>query len=327
MSKLVISLVTYNGARYVPHCLQSLFCQTYKDWQLVILDNGSIDSTGNIIKNLVADKKNITVLPAKQNNIGFARGHNEVINKSESEYILLLNQDVILTNNYLAMIVDFLDKKNKAGSISGKILRWQFLEEQVHTTDIVDSAGLVVYKNFQVKDIGAGKKDGGQYDNNEEVFGVSGALPCYRRQALRDVGLFDKSFFSYKEDVDMAFRLRNHGWKSYCIGSAIAYHERGMRAGQGEKNIDIVSNRRVKSEFGNYLSYRNHWFVLLKNASLLDWAKYGIFICWYETKKLVYLAVFEPKTLYAWVEIIKNFSVLLQKRRVIQPKSISRWIR
>ena len=156
--------------------------------------------------------------------------------------------------------------------------------------------------------------------------GVAGALPCYRREALEQAGLFDERFFSYKEDVDMAFRLRHAGWASYHIGGARSCHERGLGAGLKTGDFSVAKHRRKKSPVGNYLSYRNHCYVLIKDVALRDWMRYGIVIGWYELQKIVYLFIFEQKTLYAWVEIVKALPRLWRKRRYIKIQSVRKWV-
>ena len=325
--KLAVSLVTYNGEKYLQHCLHSLFKQSYQDWQLFILDNASDDATNKVIDKMVADRLDVAVLPVKKSNIGFARAHNEIIKKTDTPYILLLNQDVILTADYIQRLVGFLDNNEHAGAVAGKLLRWQLADGLVEMTDVIDSVGLVINKNFQIVDEAAGRQDLGNYDSTREVFGVSGAVPCFRRAALDQVGCFDKKFFAYKEDVDLAMRLRHAGWQAYCVGGAVAYHARSLRAGKKNNNLVVMNNRRVKSILDNYLSYRNHWYILIKDVALLDYIKYGIFICWYELKKLVYLLVFEQKTLYAWFDIVRFLPTLLHDRKHVNPKSLSQWIK
>jgi len=326
----MVSLVTYNGKKYLPFCLESLFNQSYQDWHLFVLDNGSRDETLSVIKNIIQDRANVTVLPPQPTNIGFAAGHNSIIKQADSAYVLLLNQDIIMAPDYLEKLVIFLDGHPRAGAIAGLLLRWEVARGTAQLSErsdnVIDSAGLRVRPRLQVVEQGSGEADRGQYNATEEVFGVSGALPLLRRQALAEAGVFDERFFSYKEDVDLAFRLQHAGWQSFRVGSARAWHERGVGApvvlGRGE----TARRRRLKTPRANYLSYRNHWYILIKDVALSDWWRYGIVVLWYEVQKLAYLVMFEQKTLYAWVEIVQALPKLLKKRRIIQPKSLRRWI-
>lgn len=277
---------------------------------------------------LTRDKNNVTILPAAASNRGFAAGHNNIIKQSDSAYVLLLNQDTVLAPDYLEKLVLFLDKNSKAGAVSGLLLRWDFSKSQTASegkTDVIDSAGLRVRRSLQVSERGLGENENSRYAQTREVFGVSGALPLLRRRALAEIGFFDERFFSYKEDVDVAFRLRHAGWQSFCLGEARAWHARSLSS-SGADRFSTAKNRAKKSTTGNYLSYRNHWFILIKDVALRDWLCYGIVILWYELQKGVYLLMFEPKTLLAWKEILTYLPALLEERRKIQPKSIRKWI-
>ena len=124
----------------------------------------------------------------------------------------------------------------------------------------------------------------------------------------------------------MAFRLQALGWKAYRVGGAIAYHERGLAGEEKASDFNIALKRRNKSEIEQYFSYRNHLYVLIKNLSLGDVRRYGIYILWYELKKIIFIIIFERHTLYAWVEVVNNCFHLLKQRRHIQPRSAGQWI-
>ena len=103
---VTISLLTWNGQEYLPWLLKSLSEQSFVDWELLVLDNASSDKSVDIIREYYPKARIIN----KKQNTGFARGHNLLINWSNSDYVLVLNQDVILEENYLRELVDFLEK-------------------------------------------------------------------------------------------------------------------------------------------------------------------------------------------------------------------------
>jgi len=321
--KLTICLVTYNGEKYLPFCLNSVFKQSFKDWQFLIMDNGSVDNSIFRVRELTEDEPRVIILPKQDENIGFAGGYNALMRKAESEYVLLLNQDVILESDYLEKMVNFMDKKEYIGAGIGKILR---LTNGIKTSNI-DTVGLGIFPSFRTVDLGSGEEDRGQFNENEEIFGASGCLPMYRKKALDKIGYFDEKFFAYKEDVDLAFRLCYANWKAYRVGSAVAHHERGVGGNEKLNDIGAALSRKDKTQIAKYLSYRNHWYVLIKNIALEDWVRYGIFILWYEFKKFIYILLFEQKTLLALVDIFKNLLVLLKQRRKVKLKSVKEFIK
>ena len=121
--KLTICLVTYNGEKYLEACIKSVFNQSFKDWEFLIMDNASNDRSVKIVDELIKDELRVTILAKQDKNIGFAGGYNVTIKKAIGEYILLLNQDIILEPDYLEKIVNFLDNNKNTGAVIGKILR------------------------------------------------------------------------------------------------------------------------------------------------------------------------------------------------------------
>jgi len=309
MSKVSVNLVTWNGAKYILDCLESLFNQTFEDFSLLIIDNGSTDDTLDLINEKYPHLKIVT---HKENN-GFAKAHNQAIHWTRSEYVLVLNQDIVLGKNFLKELIGFLDKNPEAGAATGKLLRWQDRQK----TNYIDTVGLTVYKNHRVVDMGSGEMDKGQFDQVKEIFGVSGAAPVYRRRALEQAAennqFFDEDFFSYKEDVDLAYRLRWRGWKAFYVPGALAYHDRSVSGPAKTKtNRRTVSDRKRKSPFANFHSYKNHLFMLTKNAP-----KPSMRIFFYELKKLLYVLFAERNSLKGFKEFRKKRKIFLDKRKKI----------
>jgi len=320
MSKVVISILTYNSEKNIKRCLESVFNQTFRDFEITIVDNSSNDQTIEEIKKL--DQEKVRIIENGKN-LGFAEGHNQVIRQSQSEYIFLLNDDVVLEPDHLKIAVDFLDENNKVASVSGKLLR---LVDDIKT-DTIDSLGLKIFKNQRVVEIGSGKKD--VNFEIKEVFGVSGAVALYRREALEQIRYgdeyFDKDFFMYKEDVDLAYRLRWSDWQSFVLPQAVAYHQRTAKSEAG------LSGRKDKSDLINRLSYRNHLFVLYKNLTGNIFFCFFPYIFLYEFKKLVYILFFEISSLKGCKEFFKKIKKMKEKRmfiirnRKVKDKDIYKW--
>jgi GT2 family glycosyltransferase len=308
--KIAINLITWNGARFIRDCLDSVLAQTYTDYSVLVIDNGSTDDTLDIIRERYPQIK----IVEHKANIGFARAHNEAIHWTRSDYVFPLNQDIVLEPDFLEKAMAFMETTPTAGAIAPKLLRWQ----EGQKTNFIDTVGLRVYRNGRVIDCGAGELDEGQYDAIEEVFGVSGAAPVYRRAALSAVAegtqFFDEDFFSYKEDVDLSFRLRLAGWKIYRVPLAVAYHERTVSgSGLREPFGQIFSRHRQRSAFVNYYSYRNHLFVLLKN-----WPRATGRMLWYELRKFLFIIFFDARTFRAVLDFWRSRKKFLIKRQAIQ---------
>jgi GT2 family glycosyltransferase len=314
--KIAVSLVTWNGANFIRDCLDSLFAQTYKDFSVLIIDNGSTDDTVQIISERYPQLRVVK----HKTNLGFAKAHNQAIHWTEGDYVLVLNQDIVLEPEFLNNLVYFLDTNPEVGAVSGKLLKLQDKQK----TNYIDSLGLKISTKHQVVDIGAGEMDEAQYDAIEEVFGVSGAAPMYRRSALKSVQykneFFDEDFFSYKEDVDLSYRLRYAGWKIYKVPLAVAYHNRSVVAPQNEMTLSKTFwHRRGKSRFANFYSYRNHLYLLMKN--LPKQMAYLLPVLSYELFKFGYVLFCEPYHWKIWREVWINRKKMLEKRQVIMSNS------
>jgi len=322
--KLIVSLVVYNGRAYLPFCLKALSEQTFTDFEILAIDNDSTDGSLEYIQEFFPKVK--IIKSAK--NLGFARAHNQIISWTKSDYVLLLNQDVVLAKDFLQNSIECLNNNPQTGSLTGKILRWEF--ENNSYTNIIDSLGLEIFKNHAIADRGANQED--QAENSgeiQEVFGVSGAAPIYRRTALENVkeptfrGLknfeyLDEDFFSYKEDVDLAYRLRLAGWSSIYLPTAIAYHQRTVKSSGKNSVAELKKKRAERMSAVNAYSYANHLAVIIKNEFLRNILKDFFRIFFYELKKFFYCLLFERKTLQGLSVISKNFGQYSAKRKYIK---------
>lgn len=334
--KLSVSLVTYNAEKYLRDCLLSLSEQSFKDWQILIVDNGSSDNTIRFIKENYPQFK----IVEHKNNIGFAQAHNQAIAWTKSEYVMCLNQDIVLDKDYFKETVKFLDSNKKVGSVTGKLYKWD-IQNNVKTKTI-DSVGLLIHSNYRVTDRGEGQEDTGEYNSNEEVFGVSGAAPVYRRSALEKVKIynashrdeyFDEDFFAYKEDVDLSFRLRLAGYSSYFVASAIAWHDRSTANSHLETNWKIASAHRKKNKLVNYLSYRNHLLMLYKNAFRKNMLIRFFPLTWYELRKYVFMIFFnnlhskDTKTFGQLKRVMKSKRKQIKELTKVSSQDMLKWIK
>ena len=303
---LTISIVTYNSENDIVACLSSLKRQSYQDFDLIIVDNNSSDNTTALIESSYPEA-NVYKL---ESNKGFGSSHNLAIKSSNSPWVLVLNQDVVLERNCIEKMMNATTKEGVA-AIGPCLLR-----SRSESNRLIDTAGLrrTFYNN--VYDRGSSKPQLDQYKISQEVWGISGACVMYRREALEEVAhktamhseYFDEHFFMYKEDVDLAARLQRRGWKAWYEASAIGYHD---RTGNAEGSlIKTVKGRKYKQSYIHSNSYRNHWYFLLKNARPHQVIPSLI----YEFAKAVYLLVFEPKTLKSIPAVIKNIPTMLSRR-------------
>jgi len=318
MTNVTIQIVTWNSVRHLRACFAALEAQTYKQFSIMVVDNASMDGT------VMWLREHVPHIPIVQNtrNLGYSRAHNQAILLTKSQYVLVLNPDVILEPTWLQETVTFLETHKEYGSAGGKSLRFTYSPDElkeVQKSGIIDSAGLVVRRSRYCTDRGAGQSDAGQFSVDENVFGLSGSCALYRRSALESVRFgdeyFDDTFFAYKEDVDLAWRLQHHGWKSRFLRLAVAYHHREIQGVASSQDVAIAKNHRRRTTYMTYLSLRNHWLMLRKNEHRDTFWPDAYRIVWHEGKKIGWILLTRPQALRAVIDALRLFRLMAKKAK------------
>jgi len=358
MAKISIQVTTWNSRKYLKDCFDSIFSQDWQDFSVLVIDNASTDKTVEFIKQSypgVYSLENVR-------NLGFAKANNQGIKITESEFILVMNPDIVLNRNFLTRLVRAMERDKKIASAGGKLLKIKLgdieLDEKIRTK-IIDSTGLKILKSRRALDRGEGEQDLGQYDRARDVFGISGACVLYRREALEDIKVpiirnsyirkkfvirskadevvyeyFDENFFAYKEDIDLAWRLRLRGWKAVYVPGALAYHFRGVTGHKGRlRKVDLAIQAR-KTPMINFYAYRNHLWMLLKNSFWSNLFRHFWFIFFYQLKKELYLLFTQPGILIKGsLAFWKGYCKMMTKRKYILgraklgPGEMRKWFR
>ncbi len=305
---LSVHLVTWNSAAFLPALLSSVQQQTFQPQQVIVVDNASHDESTAIVRRMMP----AATLIRNTENRGFCGGHNQALAQSTARYAALVNPDIVLPPQAFARFIAVLEAHPTFGSIGGKLLKWE------GTSGIVDSAGILGTRYREFLNRGEGERDQGQYDVPSEVFGLTGALVVFRRAALDDIRCdgeyLDEDLFSYKEDVDLAWRLRLRGWRNWYEPSVVAEHQRTVRH---EAGLTVMARRRRKRAFINRSSYRNHLLVLWKFTRWHEWLLPRPWILMFEVAKACFLPFFEPRTLPGFLDALRCLPRILRKRRTV----------
>ncbi|WP_438348925.1 glycosyltransferase family 2 protein [Paenibacillus sp. FA6] len=309
-SSVSVHIVTYNSAEDISTCLKALEAQTYPIQQVIVVDNASSDDTVQQVNSHSKLFRDAIYIVENVANVGFAPAHNQAILLSSADYVLVLNPDVTLHPDYIKLLVEQLENRPDIGSATGKLLLSS-------NPEVVDSTGLIMNNHCRAFDRGAGELTS-QWDESEEVFGVSGAAALYSRGMIEDISLndefFDSDFFAYKEDVDVAWRAQLLGWKSYYLAEAIGYHARGWK--QGGRTSQPLFIRRA--------SYINRYKMMYKNMERSSIFRTLLLILPYEIASNGYFLLREPKVLGAWRALLGQLPYLREKRQEIMNKRNSR---
>ncbi len=269
-ARLLISIVTFNSGTRLGLCLESLKRQTFRDFCVCLWDNASVDETSSII---AAHRDVLESACFSKSNLGFCSAHNRLISSTPSEYVLVLNPDVVLEARFLEILIRAMEEDARAGSATGKLLRWP---PETHNPEspqgasarILDSTGIYITPNQRHFDRGSGEMDTGQYDRRDYVFGATGAAALYRRAMLQEIQeegeYFDESFFAYREDVDLAWRAQWMGWRCLYVPGARGYHERKV----------LPERRPALPRIVNMHSFKNRFLLRIKNMDPGTYARF-----------------------------------------------------
>lgn len=197
--KVQIVILNWNGKEYLDALFSSLDKQTYKDFGVIFVDNASIDNSVQFAKS----KFNSINILQLDKNYGITKGYNfgleEALKYKDAEYIVLLNNDVILDENWLFELVQAFEFDVHLGCVASKII-------QMNGENKSETKLSAYIRKLQYPPI------------------VAGPSFMLRRKVLDEIGFYDETFFACYEDVELTWRAYNHGWKSKEIEKSIAYH-------------------------------------------------------------------------------------------------------
>ena len=234
-----IIILNYNGEKYLEDCLESIFRETKCDFEIIVVDNNSPDKSGDKFSKKYQNCKFIL----NEKNEGVSEGLNVGIKNSNGEYIVLLNNDLIVAPKWLDYLFEAYEK-NGSGLYQPKFLK-------MSDRSIIDSAGNLINIFGFGFSREKGKKDILKYNSIEEIGFAAGTCMFTAKEIFDKVGYFDKKLFAYNEDLDLGWRARLLGYKSFYVPESIVYHHGSAQwKWSGEKF---------------YLLERNRWVVLLSN--------------------------------------------------------------
>jgi GT2 family glycosyltransferase len=228
-------IVSWNSLALIKPCVQSLRRQSLPVKQLVVVDNGSTDGSVEWLR----EQSDVELIESGTNR-GFAAANNLGLRACRRSTVLCLNPDVVLGPGYVELCLRQMANPD-IGSVTGKLLR-------PSPPGIIDSTGHAVYRVGWAENRGEDLPDRG-FDRAGEVFGICAAAALYRMSALRSVAIddevFDESYFSYIEDVDVDWRLRWLGWRAWYEPAAVAVHYRSASGARTSARImrHILKNR------------------------------------------------------------------------------------
>ena len=301
-------IVNWNGRDLLEDCLPSLEYQTITAEEIIVVDNGSNDDSVEFLKISFPSVKVVTL----DKNYGFAKANNIGIRLASGSRIALLNNDTVVDSQWLEELNHALDNHPEVGFCASKMLMYR-------DPNIIDSAGdmLGIARAYKR---GHRKQDGTEFNEPAFVFGACAGAALYRREMLADIGLFDETFVTNLEDVDLSFRAQLAGYKCIYVPTAVVYH----KVGETKRRISWIDR----------LTHRNNRLMWLKNAPGLLLLKYATRVLTEEMQRLAnglgigLSGLRRPDVkdlkmfLAADAELLRLLPEIRRKRREIQGKRV-----
>lgn len=285
MTKLTISIVNFNGGKYLINCLDSIEkVVSEAEISTIVLDNASEDSS-------IADAKkkfgNVSFIESNEN-LGFGKGQNQILKKITTEYVLMLNPDTVLKKGAISECLDYMEKNSGVGAATCKIvLPNGEIDLTAHRGFPTPWASLLYFLGDD-RLYHLSKMD---MSESHEVDSISGAFFMTRKSVLEKVGYFDEDYFMFAEDIDLSFRIKEAGYKIMYLPQVSIVHEKGVSTGLKEHSQDISSansDTRKKSLDAFYETMKIFYGKHYKNRypTVVNWlVNFGINLKWWLAKR------------------------------------------
>jgi len=300
MSRVSVIIVNYNGTGLIRDCLKALEWQSFKDFEVVVVDNGSSDHSIDEISEFLKENPDPSFAKFIRlgKNCGFAGGNIEGLHHAKGEYIALLNNDAEPERTWLEELVLSMDSEPKVGICASKMI--------VYGTNFIDSAGDGFSKFLKGFKRGEGRESF-LFGKREYVFGACAGAALYRRRMIDEIGFLDQDFFMIHEDTDLNLRAHLYGWKVLYVPEAKVYHK-------------VSSSLKKMREKAIYYTLRNSDFVLIKNLPFGIIQKNLIPFSIRMVLDFIYFALKHKKwRIYflAKIDMLRMMPKMLRKRRII----------
>ena len=325
-TSFAVIVVSHNHRETLPACLAAVAALNPPPAEIVVVDNASTDGSAELVD---SSTDSDVCLIRENTNTGFAAAINHGLAETNAAWVLSLNPDCAPQPDFVAKMLSTADERPEVdliGSITGRLIR--AVDASLRPSNFLDAAGMVVDASGRHFDRGAGEPDDGRYRQPAWVFGGTGAATLFRRSALDDVAYPDgqvlaESFFAYREDAELAWRLQWRGWRCLYAPNAVAVHGRGFRPERGRRGHETI----------NRLSVRNRFLLRIHCA---DWGWHLRCFPWWKIRDLLVIGAcltVERSSLPALAEVWRGHADALARRRWVlsrrrvSSRRIGHWFR
>jgi len=253
--KTAIVILNWNTREHLKTFLPFLIKYSSSDGvRIVVADNASSDDSVSFLKENYP-QVNLILL---DKNYGFAEGYNRALSQVEAEFYIILNSDIEVTENWISPLIELLEKNPEIAACMPKLRSYfnrDYFEYAGSAGGYIDKYGYPFCKGRVFQTL---EKDNGQYDGIHQVFWATGACMVVKAKIFHEMGGFDPYFFAHQEEIDLCWRLQNHGYKIYCTTQSVLYHLGGGTLPKSNPHK-------------TYLNFRNNLVLLYKNLPRKVW--------------------------------------------------------
>jgi GT2 family glycosyltransferase len=241
-----VVVATVVGGELFEKCLASLSNQSYRPYELIVVDNGSEKEIRSLVRDICPEARVIR----NEENVGFAKGYNRGIQDSVGDYVAVINDDAIASPGWLSAMMVTAQNDPSIGTVGSVIL-------DANRPGLLDSCGVGIGLDGMSRQLMKGQSPP-QFDRPKEVLIVTACACLFWAKALSEIGLFDEDFFAYCEDTDLGLRLQWAGWKAVIAPGAIVEHHYSVTSGRfGLRKVFWVERNRL------WVALKNFPLVLL----------------------------------------------------------------
>lgn len=248
-----IIIVNFNGKKYLKNCLDSIINNSYADYEIIIVDNGSTDKSIEFIKDYYTDKlSKVRILELKQN-FGPARARNEGVKIAAGNYIGFLDNDTEVDKNWIAEAYKGFEMSKEIAVIQCKLLLLRDKKKIDYAGEYLSSLG------FLIQVAAHGEEDKGQYDFLNRILSAKSAGMFIKKSIFEQIGGFDEDYFIFMEETDLNWRCRLAGYEIVFWPQSVVYHNFSATK-------DIV-DKKFNNRLVRFHGTKNYILTLYKNFS------------------------------------------------------------
>ncbi|MDO4787944.1 MAG: glycosyltransferase family 2 protein [Johnsonella sp.] len=238
-NEISIIIPNFNGMKFLPECIESLRKQSVRNFDILVVDNASSDGSREWLQ-----KNGICSLFLEEN-LGFAGGVNAGLSTVDTKYVILLNNDTIVFEDYVERLREAIELSENIFSVSSMMI-------QAKNRDLIDDAGDGFCILGWAYQIGVGERIE-KYQKPRAVFSACAGAAIYRKSVLDEIGFFDEMHFAYLEDIDLGYRARLFGYENRYEPRARVYHLGSATSGSKYNSFKV----RLSARNTIYLNYKN----------------------------------------------------------------------